>query len=119
MAGGHETPTSYGVSVGVDLIHVHRNGMVDTVTLPAVAADSVEISCGVELSALLRRQPAFRRRRPRASLLFLRENNLPSPRVRRRTRAPSRGLRNKSITVSPSTADKPREEQRFFFGWVE
>ena len=58
VTDGHKTPTNFGVSSVVDLIHVHRSAIVDTVTLSAVAADSVEISCGVELSALLRGQPA-------------------------------------------------------------
>jgi hypothetical protein len=58
MTDWRKTPTNFRVSSVVHLMHVRHNAMVDTVTLPAVAAGYLEISRGVELCALLSGEPA-------------------------------------------------------------
>ena len=58
MTDWRKAPTNFWVSSVVHLVHVRHNAMVDTVTLPAVAACYLEISRGVELCALLRGEPA-------------------------------------------------------------
>ena len=62
VAGGeitvrHKAPANFGPARNVDLMHVRRGAIVDTVTLSAIAADDVKISFGIELGALLGRQP--------------------------------------------------------------
>ena len=53
----HKAPTNFGPARNVDLMHVRRGAAVDAVTLFAIAADDVKVSLGIELSALLGRQP--------------------------------------------------------------
>ncbi len=52
---GHKTQANFGASGVIELMHIGRGTVVDTVSLSAVATDDVKISFGIELRALLGR----------------------------------------------------------------
>ena len=52
---GYKAPANFGVTSGIDLMHVRHGAVVNTISLSTVAADDVEISLSIELGALLGR----------------------------------------------------------------
>jgi hypothetical protein len=88
-----KTPANSGAPGGIELMHVGRGTVVDTVSLSTVATDDVKISCGIELRALLRRQPASQKAKAASfTTIFtpkcpveLAQGLSPRPAVRRRS----------------------------------
>jgi hypothetical protein len=57
ITSGRKTPANSAATIGFDLMYVRHGAVVNTIYLSTVAADDIKISFGVELGALLGREP--------------------------------------------------------------